>query len=280
MNELKFAFRQLLKHPGFAAVAVLTPALERLLSRSVGPGKSKLASGAEPPNDQPGWHDANHRAQSLRFCVEVGMAKKAADEVRYFILSDRQSDQTVPGMTQRTRGKSQIAREERRVGKCPQQRKNLLVGHAFAAQFNADLADRHIPAAQQLTLALEDVFVQDVHTPRLNRQFMGVFSEGLPGRAHRLRDGFLIDAVAPFFNDAFPGHSRRDLLQHVRHKNPRASKRRLPMANLRIGNDVTANDFLFHSAHEYAVLAAPSTQRVSEPVQFTGFSSESARLIR
>ena len=72
--------------------------------------------------------------------------------------------------------------------------------------------------------------------------------EGLPGGTHRFSDGFLGDAAAPFLNDALPSHSGRDLLQHIRHENPRAPKRRLSMAKLRISNDVTANHFLSHSA--------------------------------
>jgi hypothetical protein len=249
MNDLKFAFRQLLKHPGFSAVAVLTLALGLMIFRSIRPGNSKLLFRVLPPYNQPGRHDPNDRAHSLGVRVERSVTKQAADKVSHFILADSQTDQAVSRMTERTPSQTQIAREERRMGKCQQKGKNGVVGHALATQFQTDLTNGDSPASQQLALALQNVFIKDVHAPRgLHRQFMGVFSEGLPGGTHRFSDGFLGDAAAPFLNDALPSHSGRDLLQHIRHENPRAPKCGLPVANLRISNDVTANRFLSHSA--------------------------------
>ena len=245
MNDLKFAFRQLLKNPGFTAVLVL--ALGLIISRSVRPGKSNILFGAQAPYGQTGGHDPDYRAHSLGVRVEASVPQDASDKVRHLILPNSQCHQAVPGMTEPPLSKAQIPREERRTGNGQQKGKNLLVSHALATQFDADLPDGNAPASQQLALALQDVFIEDVHVPQLHREFMGVFSERLPGCAHRLRDGFLGDASPPFFDDAFPGHSRRDLLQHIRYENPRAPKRGLPMANLRIGDDVTAHDFLSHT---------------------------------
>ena len=251
MNDLKFAFRQPLKNPGFtgvAGVAVLTLALGLMISRSVRPRKPNLVLGAQTPYGQTCRLDPDHRAHSLGVRVEALVPQDASDKVRRLILADSQNDQAIPRMTERTPSQTQIAREQRWIGKSQQEGKNCFVGHSLAAQFDADLPDGNAPASQQLALALQDVFIEDVHVPLLHREFMGVFPERLPRCTHRLRNGFLGDAASPFFNDAFPGHSRRDLLQHVRDQNPRALKRRLPMANFRIGDDVTAHDFLPHIA--------------------------------
>ena len=131
MIDLKFAFRQLLKNPGFTAVAVLTLRVGLVIFRSVRPGKPRLLFGVQPPDDQPGRHDPNHRAHAFCVSVESRVTQEAPDKVRHLILPDRQGDQTVPGMTERTSGQTQIAREKRRRVKGQQKGKNVLVRHAL-----------------------------------------------------------------------------------------------------------------------------------------------------
>jgi hypothetical protein len=50
MNDLRFAIRQFLQHPGFIAVTALSLEIGRAISRSVQPGKAKLLFGVQPPD--------------------------------------------------------------------------------------------------------------------------------------------------------------------------------------------------------------------------------------
>ncbi|MCW5560117.1 MAG: hypothetical protein KIT22_20050, partial [Verrucomicrobiae bacterium] len=130
---MNFPFRQLLKTPGFTAVAVSSRTSCPAISRSIRPGDSMFLFGVHSPEKQAGRHDSNHSAHSLSLGIQGRVAtQKASDEVRYFILSDRQDHQTVGGVAEWTTGQPQVASEERRMGKCPQQRKNLFISRAFA----------------------------------------------------------------------------------------------------------------------------------------------------
>ena len=255
------------ENPGITAVAVPKP----VLSDSIRPRNAKLLFGAQAPDNEASWHHSKDRAHSFGFCVQGWVTKKASDKVRRLILAHRQNDQAIPGVTEGTRSKAQVASEECRTRKGQQEGRNVFVGHAFAAQFEADLPDGNIPAAQPLALAFQNILVQDVHIPCgelvcLDHQFMGVFPERLPRHAHRFRDGLLVDAAAPFLDDAFPGHSGGHLFQHVRHENSSAPKGGLPVTNLWISNDVTAHHFLWHDAAMHTPPSASSQRQAGRAI--------------
>jgi hypothetical protein len=85
-------------------------------------------------------------------------------------------------------------------------------------------------------------------------------------------DGFFGDGASPFLDNARPGHPARDLLQHTQHENPRASKRRLAVANPWIDNNVTAHGCLSHDCHEDGVSFEPSTEPVGELAHETRYA--------
>lgn len=266
MNDPRFALCQSLKNPGFTALAcrsgapasaqrtsrrrqaVLTESLDSAVSRSIRPIDTNFLVGAPPPNDQSRRHRPNHRAHSFRFAVESRVAKEAADKMRGLVLTDGQDYQAILRVAERAFGQTQIVGKKRRSRQGQQEGKNLIVGHALAAQFHANLPDRHAPASQQLALALQNVFVQDDHVPSsLRGHFIRVVSERLSSRAHRFGNGFFGDAPTPFFHNAFPRQAGGDLFQHVCHQNAGAAKRGLPVANLRVTHDVTPNKFFSHA---------------------------------
>lgn len=247
MNDFKLTFRRLGKDLAFTVVAVLAFMLASVVPSSPRPGNSKLFLGTQTPDCQTSRHDANDRANSFSTGVEGRVTKQPSYKMRRFVLANSQDSQAVPGLTEASPCQTQIACEERWRAKCQQERDDLVVGHALATQLDSDLPDGNAPASQQLALALQNVFIEDVHAPRSYSQLVSVFTERLAGRAHRLGYGFLRDATAPFFDDALPSHSGGNLLQHVGNKDSRASERRLPMANPGISNNVAANHFLSHT---------------------------------
>jgi len=126
--------------------------------------------------------------------------------------------------------------------------KDLLVRHSLLSNIHSDLTDRNSPAAQQLPLAFEDVFVKDVHILSfLYGQFVRVFFKRSARQPHRFRNGFFANTPAPFLNDAFPRHTRSDLFKDISDKNPRAAKSGLSMADLFIRHNKPANHFFAHS---------------------------------
>ncbi len=56
------------------------------------------------------------------------------------------------------------------------------------------------------------------------------------------------DIAAPFFRDRFPGHAGGNLFQHLRDQEARPAKRRLPVADVRVENNITAHQFLVYHA--------------------------------
>ncbi len=62
----------------------------------------------------------------------------------------------------------------------------------------------------------------------------------LARQANGLCDRFFGQGTTPFFNDGFPGHAARDLLQHIRNQNAGASKSRLAVTDSGVNSNVTA----------------------------------------
>lgn len=140
------------------------------------------------------------------------MLEELSDKVGYFILTDRQNEQTAPFLAKLGAREAQITGEKSRVRESQEKSKDFFVGHSFVPQLDANLADWNSPTSQQLALALQNVFIQNVHgLARLNGQLVSVFLEGFAGQTHRFSDGFLGDASAPFFDNAFPCHAGGDL---------------------------------------------------------------------
>jgi hypothetical protein len=181
----------------------------------------------------------------LRF--EDAVPQKSADEVGCLILPNSQNDQAVPAVAKRAFIKAQITGEECRSGKREQEGKDLFIGHAFAAQIQADLSDWNTPTPQHLSLAFQDILIEDVHIPGSLSQFMGVLSKGFTGQTDRLTDRRLSDIPTPLFDYALPGHSAGHLLQHVRHQYPGASECGVSVANPGIADDVPSDPFPSHT---------------------------------
>jgi hypothetical protein len=174
------------------------------------------------------------------------MAQEAANEMRGFVLTYRQNDQTAAIVTKFRRSKSEIAGEERWLRKREQERKNFLVSHAFAPEFDSNLTNGEFPTSQQLPLALENIFVENIHA-RLNCQFVSVFLKTGSGQSDGFGDRFLSNAPAPFFNNASPRHARCDLFENVGDQNASTAESRLPVADLFIRDDITTYGFFAHT---------------------------------
>lgn len=129
-------------------------------------------------------------------------------------------------MTKTRFSQAQVAGEERRTGKCQQQRKNHLTSHAFVTEVQADLPKRNAPTAQQLALALQDVlsrtFTARVVTLPARGRALGT-SLGPPARPPRQLPRYCCLAT---LRRCSAKPSTGDLLQHIGHQNPSATKGR------------------------------------------------------
>lgn len=98
--------------------------------------------------------------------------------------------------------------------------------------------------------------------PPLRCKFTSVLAEKFACRTHRFANRCFGNAAAPFFDDAFPSHSRSDLLQDVGHEDASIPKCRLTMAHLGIHHDVPSKRFFPHDVnYEYAASHRASTKR-------------------
>jgi len=107
-------------------------------------------------------HDANHGAHPLCLCVEIRFAQYATDEVSGFILAYGQNHERVSRVTQRASIETQIAGKECGTGQRQRKRNDFLVLKGLSGEFMTNLPNGNAPASQQLPLAFESIFVQNV----------------------------------------------------------------------------------------------------------------------
>jgi hypothetical protein len=118
------------------------------------------------PNGQSRWQHPNHPAHPLGLCLHLAMPQEPADILGYHHFLHIEVDQTVPFMTQATVVEVGIERKKRWSVQLMQQGDYLVVFHPLPSNFLADLADGDSPPAQQASLTLRDVFIEDVHAGR------------------------------------------------------------------------------------------------------------------
>jgi len=108
--------------------------------------------------------DAHHSAHALQLSIEVGVAKKAANERGGFILPDVQNNQAISAMAEFRHVEIRIAGEECDVPLLAQENGDLVVLHSLAADIDSDLPRGYPRSFQQELLALENVLVQNDQT--------------------------------------------------------------------------------------------------------------------
>jgi len=95
--------------------------------------------------------------------IEVTMPKCPAHKNGRFFLFHIQINEAVPGMTQIALVKVMIHGEESWLAELEQKGNDLLVGHALPPHFVSNLVKWHMPIQQELTLALKNILVENVH---------------------------------------------------------------------------------------------------------------------
>ena len=94
------------------------------------------------------------------------MPQEPTDKIGHSLFFDIKVDQTIPFMTQATVVEIAIERKECRSVQLMQQGQDFVVFHALPAKILSNLPNRDTPAPQQRSLALWDIFIQDVHAGR------------------------------------------------------------------------------------------------------------------
>ena len=105
--------------------------------------------------------DAYHSAHPLQLSIEVGVAKKAANERGGLILPDVQNNQAISAMAEFRRVEIRIAGEECDIPLLAQENGDFVVFHPLAAYIDSDLPRGYPRSFQQESLAVENVFVQN-----------------------------------------------------------------------------------------------------------------------
>src|SRR5687767_1120204 len=104
----------------------------------------------------------NDCSHALGLGIELGMPQQATDKAGNFMLPDSQSHDAVMGMRHVSREETQIACEKCRAAQTMQQGYNFVL-QSLAPDSVPNLANRDMPRAQQPALALNDVFIENVH---------------------------------------------------------------------------------------------------------------------
>jgi hypothetical protein len=94
------------------------------------------------------------------------MPQESADMIGHHCFLDIKVGQTISLVTQAPIVEIAVEREERRPVQLVQESNYLDIFHALAAKISANLPEGDVPAPQQNSLALRDVFIENVHAGR------------------------------------------------------------------------------------------------------------------
>ena len=95
--------------------------------------------------------------------IEEAMPKCPAHKNGRFFLFHIQINEAIPSMTQILPVKVMVHGEKSCLAKLKQKGDDLLVSHALSAHFISNLVKWHVPIQQELTLALKNILVENVH---------------------------------------------------------------------------------------------------------------------
>ena len=107
----------------------------------------------------------HHGTQATRLGVQRRMAQHASHEACRLVLADVEGDEAEPPIAQCRPRQAQVARKERRPPEPEQHGQHLVVGQARPPKIMPDVLAADPPASQQLTLAAQDVLIENVHEP-------------------------------------------------------------------------------------------------------------------
>ena len=105
--------------------------------------------------------DAYHSAHPLQLSIEVGVAKKAANERGGLILPDVQNNQAISAMAEFRHVEIRIAGEECDMPLLAQENGDFVVLHPLAADIDSNLPRRYPGSFQQESLVIENVLIQN-----------------------------------------------------------------------------------------------------------------------
>src|SRR5712691_6933273 len=154
------------------------------------------------------------------------MPEQATYKGRHFVLSHRQVDQVIPGMTERTRIKILIPGKKGRASYTVQKGEDLLVFHPLASHVIAHVSHGHAPMPHALALTVNDIFVQNVHAAVGPTTYAATWSSKAC-RAKRTASAMASWVILPrhssmmVSHDGLPRQASGDLVEHICHENAR-----------------------------------------------------------